>query len=234
MGSSHRSHFLETAILPYLKRLTSTPRVTRFGLFMCLAALMVGADPTPSPSTPKDPAVLQALTRTLEEEVRLASKPQPYLLLDLSRPILLLKSRGLILREFSILHWRSSRDPSSISTYRLRTRPPVSRPKIRPGQDSTEHPIDVYDMPMDYLLAFDRGFVVEVSPPFAERPWHWLKRKWLSGWSRFKTWIGQESGEDLPMHSPQVNLILSQEEAQALAWTVTEGMPLLIGRTEQP
>ncbi len=232
MGSPDRTGLSDTA-----RRRARHPQ---FSPLTCVAALLgltcflTGAEQGPTPLVTQDPRVLQALTRTLEEEVKLASRPQPYLLLDLSHPALLLKSRGLVLRQFSIAGWRSGGDQPPIITYRLRARPPVSRPKIQPGQDSTEHPIDVHDMPLEYLLAFDHDLVIEVLPPLAERPWHWFKRRWLSSWSRLKTWIGQESSGDFTALPPRLSLILSPEEAQALAWTVTEGMPLVIGRFELP
>ena len=231
MGSFDRCFCLAPFRLPLMRR----ARLSLFsGLALCSSLVLLGADRPSPPSTPHDPALLQSLTRSLEEEVKLAVKPQPYLVLDLAAPALLLKSRGLALRSFPILDRRSRGDQLPVSTHRLRARPPVSRPTIQPGQDSTEHPIAVSDMPMEFLLAFDHGLVIEVMPPLAERPWHWFKRKWLNGWSRVKAWVGQEQVGEFPDLPPRISLILSHEDAQALAWTVTEGMPLLIGRVEFP
>lgn len=233
MGSPDRSGLLRSAAATCFRMLLCA-RPTICGIVLCFSGLLISDGLATTPSAPQDPYQLQLLTRTLEEEVKLASKPQPYLLLDHPPRVLMVKSRGLVLRQFPILGWRASGDEPSIGIYRLRARPPVSRPKIQPGQDSTEHPIDVHDMPMDYLLVFDRDFVIEVAPPFAERPWHWFRRKWLSSWIRLKTWVGQESSGNFSPLPPRLSLVLPQEEAQALAWTVTEGMPLLIGRVELP
>lgn len=205
------------------------------GVVLCLLPTLLGATQEPPPTLPiQDPQTLREMTRTLEEELKLASRPQPYLVLDLSQRVMLIKGRGVILRHFTVLDWTGSRDATGPGVYTLRARPPVARPKIQPGQASTEHPIEVQDMPMEYLLVFDRGLVVEVAPPLTERPWHWFKRKWLSHWIRVKSWVHADPAGEFPALPPRLNLIVPHEEAQALAWAVTEGMPLLIGRADLP
>lgn len=213
-------------------RLSRLSRLSTAALALCLSSLLIGADQPAATAPPQDLLLLQSLTRTLEEEIKLASKPQPYLLLDSAQSVFLLKSRGLILRRFPILAWQAVGDSPPPGVVRLRARPPITRPKIQPGQDSTEHPIDVSDMPMEYLLVFDHDLVIEILPPLTERPWYWIRRKWLNGWNRFQSWMGQDSGREFPAASPRMSLVLAPEEAQSLAWAVTEGMPLLMGRVE--
>ncbi|MBI5854189.1 MAG: hypothetical protein HZB35_02950 [Nitrospirae bacterium] len=205
------------------------------GVVLCLVPTLLGAIQEQPPTLPiQDPQTLREVTRTLEEELKLASRPQPYLVLDLSQRVMLIKGRGVILRHFTVLDWKASRDATGPGVYKLRARPPVARPKIQPGQDSTEHPIEVHDMPMEYLLVFDRDLVIEVAPPLAERPWHWFKRKWLSHWIRVRSWVRADPAGEFLALPPRLSLIVPHEEAQALAWAVTEGMPLLIGRTDLP
>ena len=233
MGFPDRS--LRHRATPRSPRSSSAGRGTVARLAFCLLPTLLGATQEPPPTLPiQDPQTLREVTRTLEEELKLASRPQPYLVLDLSQRVILIKGRGMILRHFTVLNRTGSREETSPGVYKLLARPPVARPKIQPGQASTEHPIEVQDMPMEYLLVFDRGLVVEVAPPLTERPWHWFKRKWVSHWIRVKSWLRADpSGESLST-PPRLNLVLSHEEAQALAWAVTEGMPLLVGRAEIP
>lgn len=182
----------------------------------------------------QDPTLLRELSQTLEEEIKLTSRPQVYLLLDLSRHTILLKSHGIDLHRSPVLAWQASAGPPQVGAYRLKARPPVTRPKAVPGQDSSEHPINLEDMPTDYVLPFDNGLVIAVIPSAMDHPWSWLKRVLWIGWSRLADWVRPGGGETDPSSAPDLVLTLSLEEARGLAWTVTEGMVLIVGRTETP
>ena len=182
----------------------------------------------------QDPTLLRELTQTLEEEIKLASRPQVYLLLDLSRRSIFLKGHGLDLHRSPVLAWHTSAGPPQVGAYRLKARPPVTRPKAVPGQDSSENPINLEDMPTDYVLPFDNGLVIAVIPSAIDHPWSWLKRMLWIGWGRLAAWVRPGGGETDPSSAPNLVLTLSLEEARGLAWTVTEGMVLIVGRTETP
>src|SRR5579883_2662909 len=94
--------------------------------------------------------LLQEANRLLEEEVKLASRPQIYLLLDLSEQVLSIKGRGIELHRLPVLAWRVSGGKSLSGLFRLRTRPAVDRPKAGPGKDPSLEPINLQDMPAEY------------------------------------------------------------------------------------
>ena len=76
--------------------------------------------------------LLQEATRVLEEEIKLAARPQTYVLIDLASNIILIKGRGVELHRIPIESWSASHLDQFMTAYRLRERPPVSRRKIDP------------------------------------------------------------------------------------------------------
>lgn len=204
-------------------------------LFACLlcGTSLFAADPAPQPSGPEEPALLREANRVLEEEIKLASVPHIYLLLDLSADSLQIKGRGLELHRIDILSWHASGGEARWGgPYRLKARPPVERPKIQPAQDKEANsepaePINVNDMPAEYLLEFEPGLLVNVGPPVGEQPWLWVKNRLREGWRRLAVKLGQAGAAPAP--DRVLRLTLSQEQARSLAWSVTDGMPLLIG-----
>lgn len=177
-------------------------------------------------------AFVREANRVLEEEIKLASTPQIYLLLDLSARSLTIKGRGIELHRIEVLSWDASGgDTRWNGPYRLRARPSVERPKIRPipgKEQGTEpaEPINVNDMPAEYLLQFDPGLLVNVGPPVGEQPWLWTRNRLREGWRRLSAWIGRNGTEPAPR---VLRLTLPQDQARSLAWSVTDGMPLVIG-----
>lgn len=176
---------------------------------------------------------LRESTRLLEDEIKLASRPQIYLLLDLSAPLLLIKGRGLELHRIPVTAWRASDEGPLKGVFRLRARPQTERPKAKPGSDPLADPIDLGDMPGEYALLFDPPLTVAVAPPARERPWLWAKSHLREWWSRVTSWF-RFSAEAGQPGGPRLRLTLSMEAAQSLAWSLTDGMPLLIGKMAQP
>jgi hypothetical protein len=157
-------------------------------------------------------------TRVLEEELKLSARPQLYLVLDLSARTLLIKGRGIELHRLAVMGWRAADQGKLAKVFVLRARPSISRPKSLPGQDPTLDPIELRHMPVHYDLPFDPDLTLMVSPPPGERPWLWLG-------AVLRTWWGQPGAS--------LHLMLSQEAAQSLAWSLTDGMPLVIRRADQ-
>jgi len=170
----------------------------------------------------------------LEEEIKLASRPQIYLLLDLSEPILYIKGRGIELHRLPVLQWKTSGGGFLSGLFRLRGRPEVDRPKAEPSKDPSLptdlEPINLQDMPAEYLLLFEPGLLLAVAPPLHEQPWLWARSRLREWWLRFASWTGVASPAN-QVAGPRLRLTLTGEAARSLAWTVTDGMPLLIGRT---
>jgi hypothetical protein len=204
-------------------------RHRRFFIAVVLAATCfdIGlAAETPAPR--RDPeterqALLEANT-VLEDEIKLAARPQTYLLVDVHQGVVLVKARGIEIHRLPLLAWRARDDRPPVGLFRLTTRPPVDRPQTRPGEDATEHPIEVSDMPAEYQLLLEPSLTVLVIPPAQDHPWLWIRGLMREGWNR-----AFSKGSSL-----WLSLVLPSENARSLAWSVTEGMPVLIGRSTIP
>ena len=176
-----------------------------------------------------DSAALQEATRLLEEEIKLATRPQIYALIDLATNVILIKGRGVELHRSSIEKWSAS-DRSRLATlYRLRERPQIHRRKINPTAGAEQDPISLVDMPATFPLKFSPPLAVLVLANTDGNPWQWTLQRGRVWWHWLMAW-GEilRTGDLLP--PPSLDLTVSLDDAQSLAWTVTEGMPFLIHR----
>jgi len=202
-----------------------------------LGALIWALPPSSSAPTSQgsgqagDPAVLREANRVLEEEIKLAARPQIYLLLDLHDRVIAIKGRGIDLHRLPITAWQTVEERAMAGVFRLRARPQVVRPKAASPHDPAQNPIELKDMPAAYELLFDPTLTVTVAPPVQERPWLWVKSLMRNTWTSVVSWIRSAAAIDEKATSPCLRLTLSIEAAQSLAWSVTDGMPLLIRRT---
>ncbi|MEP6888477.1 MAG: hypothetical protein ABI945_09165, partial [Nitrospirales bacterium] len=179
-------------------------------------------------------AIIEA-NRLLEEEVKLAARPQIYMVLDLSAQIILIKSRGIELQRLPVAGWRQVGEGSVTGVFRLRARPSVNRPKAAPAENTntTVTAIEIQHMPDRYDLVFDPGLIISVGQSARERPWPWVRGKVEEWWSRLADMLGMTVNADGATEL-RIHLTLLQEVARSLAWTMTDGMPLIIGRTALP
>ena len=217
-----------------LRALTGIPAsLTFLPVFLLILAFGGSATAAESVRNKGGPEKLESLkeaNRVLEEEIKLASHPQIYLILDLPEQVVRIKSRGVELFNLPVLAWRMS-EGSSASVYRLRARPEVSRPKAAP--DASLEPINVEDMPAEYILQFDPGLLVTVAPPARQQPLLWVRGKLREWWMRAMSRLGV--GADSQTANGRVlRLTFSPDAARSLAWSVTDGMPLLINRPATP
>lgn len=203
----------------------------RFRVSLSLLCLGLGLDGRPPQAAePRDELSLaREANRALEEEIKLAGTAKIYLLLDLTDRSLQIKSRGVELHRLQVLSWDASQTgaaPSLRGVFHLLARPPVERPKVvpEPGKDPETEPIDLRDMPAEYALDFDPALVVTVGPPMRDHPWLWARGRLRGAWLRLKSWTA--AGRPAP--PSLLRLTLPEEEARSLAWSVTDGMPLLI------
>jgi len=172
------------------------------------------ADVTPEART------LGEANRALEEELKLAGRAQIYLVLDLAEGALLIKGRGVELHRLPLQQWQATDEAALGRTFRLQARPALSRPKLAPGEDPAETVIELDDMPAEYELGFEPNLVIAVSPPATEQPWLWVM-------SRLREW---KNHLVLPQATVRVRLVLSKDDARSLAWSIVEGMSLIIRR----
>jgi hypothetical protein len=177
------------------------------------------------------PASLREANRVLEEEIKMASRPQTYLLLDLPASAVLIKGRGVELQRFAIEGWEADEQPKLTAVYRLKQRPSIVRRKTVPGDAAEQEPISIADMPVAYALHYDPPLVVKVSPSVRTSPWSWVVSLLRDCWASLRLWVARLAAGDASATAPSVRLTLDSDQAQSLAWTVTDGMPLLIRRT---
>jgi hypothetical protein len=179
-----------------------------------------------------NPNQLKEATRVLEEELKLAARPQTYLLIDLGGSTIHIKGRGIGLHQIPIIAWSVESRENLKGIHRLVARPSVVRRKIEPGAGVEQEPISLADMPTDYKLSFNPPLSITVVPSIAG---HGLLQSAVLlgkvGWRNVKDWT---SGFFLMDRSSEptshLRLTLSVDHAQSLAWSLVDGMPLIIRR----
>ncbi|MEX5212796.1 MAG: hypothetical protein NW703_01410 [Nitrospiraceae bacterium] len=208
----------------------------------CALALLISisiqplhaADPIPS-SIP-NPSDVAERNRELEQEIRLAARPQTYLVLDLQTARLLIKARGLDLHRLPISSWTTAEVARSDGPIYLKTTPPIARTKSGSPDDLPAKPIELSDMPGTYKLLFDPPLILSVEASNHLSVWARLRSQ-IARWWRSLTQLihapSHTSRTPNKLHPSMISLSLSETDAQSLAWTVTEGMPLLIVRSSR-
>ena len=181
-----------------------------------------------------DPAALQEATRVLAEEIKLAARPQPYVIVDLVDRAVVIKGRGTELQRFPIEQWSAVHLAEASTTFRLQARPPVMRRKIEPAAGADQPPVSLDDMPTDFTLVFSPSLLIAVHPPATDDVWGWLRFTLREWWSWVKNWVRRLATGQEPPARPVLRLILTPHHAQSVAWSVTEGMPFVVRRTPPP
>ncbi len=202
-----------------------------FSILLSLISASWAAEPEVIPPGGfTDSAALQEATRVLEEEIKLAAKPQTYVLIDLATNVIQIKGRGVELHRSPIESWSASDLSRLAALHRLRERPQVTRRKIDPTAVAEQDPISLVDMPTTFTLKFSPPLAILVLSNTDGNPWQWTLQRGRVWWRRFTAW-GQilRTGDTSPP-PPSLDLTVSPGDAQSLAWTVTEGMPFLIRR----
>ncbi|OQW35659.1 MAG: hypothetical protein A4E19_21445 [Nitrospira sp. SG-bin1] len=195
-----------------------------------------------APSWGKDPDVfpnlnlnnvneLREVTRVLEEELKLAARPQTYLLIDLNAGTIQIKGRGLTLHQIPIVTWSVESQEHLKGIHRLVARPPVVRRKIEPGAGVEQDPISLADMPADYVLSFTPPLSITVVPSIASDS---LVQSVILmgkvGWRNVKDWTSRVLPNRSSEPSSQLRLTLSADHAQSLAWSLVDGMAVVVRR----
>ncbi len=202
-----------------------------FSILLSLISVSWAAEPEViPPGDLADSASLQEATRVLEEEVKLAAKPQTYVFIDLAANVILIKGRGVELHRSPIERWSASDLSRFAALYRLRERPQVNRRKIDPMAVAEQDPISLVDMPTTFTLKFSPPLTILVLSNTDGNPWQWTLQRGRVWWRRLTAWGQILRTGDMSPPPPSLDLTVSLDHAQSLAWTVTEGMPFLIRR----
>lgn len=192
---------------------------------------------SPAASSIPNPADVAESNRLLEQEIRLAAHPQTYLLLDLRAGQLLIKARGLELYRLVLTSWTILERDRLADIFYLKARPAIARTKYGPSGDPSAKPIELSDMPSTYDLPFHPPLVISVEVSTHPSVWRWLRSHaghWWESLKRLSHSFSDRSRSIEDDQPPMVLLSLAEEDAQSLAWTVTDGIPLLILRKSLP
>jgi hypothetical protein len=177
-----------------------------------------------------DPVALQEGSRVLEEELKLAARPQTYLLIDLVAGVIQIKARGVDLHRLPVAAWTVTELPRLTGTFRLTARPPVVRRKIDPSATTEQEPISLSDMPTEYRLSFTPAMTMDVESAAEQGAMGWIQATSRKVWKRLRIWRQQLGGVQSPGDAPTISLTLSSEQARSLAWSTVDGMPVVIRR----
>jgi len=178
-----------------------------------------------------NPHELKEATRVLEEELKLAARPQTYLLIDLGMNTIHIKGRGIGLHQIPIMTWSAESREELKGTRRLVARPAVVRRKIEPGAGVEQEPISLADMPTDYVLSFNPSLRVTVIPSIASDSL--LQSAGLlgkAGWRNVRDWSSRLFTDRSSEPTAHLHLTLSADHAQSLAWSLVDGMAVVIRR----
>lgn len=181
-----------------------------------------------------DSLALQEGSRVLEEELKLAARPQTYLLIDLVSGIIQIKARGVDLHRIPIAAWTVTELPRLTGTFRLTARPPVVRRKIDPSATTEQEPISLSDMPTEYRLSFTPAMTMDIESADAQGTTGWIHATSRKAWKQFRAWKQRLAGVQSPGEASTISLTLSSEQAQSLAWSTVDGMPVVIRRPSEP
>lgn len=181
-----------------------------------------------------DPVALQEGSRVLEEELKLAARAQTYLLIDLVSGVIQIKARGVDLHRLPIAAWTVTELPRLTGIFRLTARPPVVRRKIDPSATTEQEPISLSDMPTEYRLSFTPAMTMDVESADAQGTMGWIHATSRKAWKQLRAWKQRLAGVQSPGEASTISLTLSSEQAQSLAWSTVDGMPVVIRRPSEP
>jgi hypothetical protein len=181
-----------------------------------------------------DPVALQEGSRVLDEELKLAARPQTYLVIDLVSGGIHIKARGVDLHRLSIAAWTVAEFPRLTGTFRLMARPPVVRRKIDPSATTEQEPISLSDMPVEYRLSFTPDMTIDIEPAADQGAMEWIRATSRKAWTRLRIWKQYLGGDRSSNDAPALTLALSSEQAQSLAWSTVDGMPAIVRRPSEP
>jgi hypothetical protein len=182
---------------------------------------------------PNDPNALREATRVLAEEVKLAARPYTYLVIDLVANTIFIKGRGVELHRIPLTSWKASHQGELAATFRLRERPPITRRKIDPTVSPEQDPISLADMPTTYALAFTPALTISIDSYDGHDLWRLLRSYIRYWWIESRAWWSATRAGNSTSVIPRLYLTVAVDHAQSLAWTVTDGMPVLVRRPVQ-
>jgi hypothetical protein len=131
-----------------------------------------------------------------------------------------------------IVQWSVGSWEKLTGIHRLVARPQVVRRKIEPGKGDEQEPISLTDMPADYDLSFASGLTINVAPlPEKGNLVQGIAFMGKAWWRRLKNWTSTIGTDQLSPSTAQLEITVSIDHAQSLAWSFVDGMAVLIRRS---
>ncbi|MEQ1794937.1 MAG: hypothetical protein ABL970_12180 [Nitrospira sp.] len=180
-----------------------------------------------------NPSALQEASRALEEELKLAARPQTYLLVDLVAGVIQIKARGVDLHRLPIAAWSVTDRERLTGAFRLVARPPVVRRKVDPAATTEQEPISLSDMPTSYRLSFSPAMTMDIIPLAEAGAMGWVYSTGQKAWKQLQAWKQSLDSNPSSAESPLISLTLSSDQAQSLAWSTVDGMSVVIRRPSE-
>jgi hypothetical protein len=175
--------------------------------------------------------------KTLQREIVVAQKPEPYLVLNLASLDVELKAKGRILRAFKInqLKRRTGNIPDDAQIVsEVRALQKVERPKLKPGEgeavtnEAAEKNLwGLSRMAMDYDLICQNGMVLEFRAlppePTGRGPIRFIKTLYrkIADWRRHQTSSNQGRFE-------AIQLWLDENDSRLLFWSLPRRLRILV------
>lgn len=182
----------------------------------------------------------KASPHPIGQELQLAKTKSLYVVIDITKNIVLLKARGIPLRTFPLTQVEWIGDPLVRSTVlHLKTKDPsVSPLPITPPSDASPEsplegpatPLTVNDMPNRYELAFQENLTILVQP-------HHLPSFWDNMVQQVAAWGQRVAARMATWGSSHQYLVISLDPAEAQAWywaTIPPMTCLMIPGNSQP
>ncbi len=181
-------------------------------------------------------ASLTRETEFLEAELTLARKPQTYFVFQIKDKKILLKARGIVLREWDMEKVRCFGDRVRLKPAALNkkiTLFPPKRESIKPGnkdeKDEFEiESLELKDMPSRYTLFMDQGISIHVRPKpgsfFSRLGSAWRSLKWYTVPPLKMILL---SARKKPFTAVDV-VLKSKQETRALFWAFAEGSECIV------
>lgn len=181
-------------------------------------------------------------SQILKTELELASKPLLYFLLNLEEKRLLLKARGMVLKEWQlekIKRWGPHPPMKILSLEKKTALFAPKRKKIKPGEIQNPgrfelEALELKDMPTIYTLRFSDGLKIYVRPNWKTLPGYLARigffLRWY-GWFPLQSLFFKIKGK--PAMLLEVTTF-SQEDAKAIYWGLLEGIKGLIFSLPEP
>ncbi len=208
-------------------------------LLFCLV-LVSSASSLPRQTTPSqeltDPVKLRVENELLKLELRLASSPQLYFLLNLPARQLQLKARGMVLKEWKIIKVKRWGGHPPLQVLTLGKKSALFAPKrkaIVPGEVQTSgtfelDALELKDMPTIFTLNLVEGIKIYVRPAsrgfFGRLASVGLGFRWY-GWLPMANLWRQVRKKPLTIIEISVG---NPDEAKSIYWAMMDGMKGLV------